>query len=123
MIAHTTFDVSLEAERLGEARNVEQQLRDADERWFALLTAWRTTLCAELLALPSRIRDPHTLDAKRNLELSIRCIDFGLSVVDGTGYGLTNLRLGALMREARMMPWLGSLPEVEKRLAGKVRKC
>ena len=66
-----------------------------------------------------------------NLGLSIQVIDSGLRVIAETTYGLTSLRLGALMREAGyvalgvdparhyagVMPWHGSLPEVEKRLS------
>ena len=80
--------------------------------------------------IPPRIRSDKELGTQQNLTLSIRTIDFGLGVVNGTGYGLDTLRLGALMREAGyaptgadpdrnyggVMPWFGSLPEVERRI-------
>lgn len=104
---------------------------DPEQKWFDQLTAWRKTLCHELLALPPRIRDSHTLGVQRNLTLSIKTIDFGIDVVNGTGYDLTTLRLGELMRDAGFepagadrdrnysgeMPWFGSLPDVERRIA------
>ena len=41
------------------------------QQWLAHLTAWRQTLCNELLAIKSPIRDAHLLGVRRNLELSI----------------------------------------------------
>ena len=101
-----------------------------EQEWLDHLIGWRKTLCDELLALPSPIRDSHTLGVQRNLTLSIKTIDVGVAVVNGTGYDLTTLRLGALMREAGyeptgadphrnyrgVMPWFGSMPEVERRI-------
>jgi hypothetical protein len=88
-------------------------------------------LCNELRALPERIRDDKTFGLKNNLTLSIRVIDVGPVAANGTGYDLTTLRLGVLMREAGyepegadpdrrycgVMPWFGSLPQVERRIA------
>ena len=65
-----------------------------------------------------------------NLQLSLKVIDRGLHTIEQTGYDLTTLRLGALMREAGYevvgavavgnfsgaLPWFGSTPEVEHRL-------
>jgi hypothetical protein len=102
-----------------------------EQRWLDLLTAWRKTLSDELAALPSPIRDSHTLGEQQNLMLSIQVIDVGLGVIRDSGFDLTTLRLGALMREAGyepvdadperhysgVMPWFGSMPEVEQRIA------
>jgi hypothetical protein len=102
-----------------------------EQAWLDHLTAWRKTLSDELLALPTRLHDDHTLGVRRNLELSILAIDRGLGVLKDTGYGLTtSLRLGTLMREASYeptgadpdrnysgtMPWFGSRSEVEHRI-------
>lgn len=75
-----------------------------EQKWFDQLTAWRKTLCDELLALPPRIRSDKELGRQQNLTLSIRTIDFGLGVVNGTGYALETLRLGTLMHEAGYPP-------------------
>lgn len=102
-----------------------------EQEWRDLLTSWRKTLCDELLALPPRIRDSHTLGVQTNLTISIRIIDFGISAANDTGYNLTTLRLGQLMRESGyepvgadpnrgysgVMPWFGSVSEVERRIA------
>lgn len=141
--ASTTRDelVALQAQRLALDRRIRQAREamatlaalgtaDADAAWRDHLTAWRAVLCDELLAIKSPIRDPKTMGKSRSLSLSIRCIDFGLRVVEDTGYDLTTLRLGELMREAGYavegadpdrhyagtMPWHGSLPEVEQRI-------
>jgi hypothetical protein len=101
-----------------------------DQEWLDHLNAWHRTLCEELRALPSTIRDAKTLGVQKNLILSIRAIEHGPDVANGTGYDLTNLRLGALMREAGfeptgadpdrnysgVMPWFGSLSQVERRV-------
>ena len=103
----------------------------AEQEWLDNLTAWRKGLCDELLALPPRIRTDKELGAQQNLKLSITTIDRGPGVINGTGYDLTTLRLGQLMREAGyapegadpnrnfagVMPWMGSLPEIEGRIA------
>lgn len=103
-----------------------------EQEWLDHLTAWRQTLRDELSL---RIGDPQTPGLQQNLTLSISAIDVGLGAVDGTGYHLTTLRLGALMRDAGYepvganpnthysgeMPWFGSLPEVERRIAS-IRK-
>src|SRR5688572_27230881 len=51
-----------------------------EQAWLDHLTAWRKTVCDELLTLPPRIRDDHTLGVRRNLELSILTIDRGHAV-------------------------------------------
>jgi hypothetical protein len=109
---------------------------DADAQWRDRLEAWRRVLCDELLALPPRIRDAPTLGVQQNVTLSIRAIDFGLRVLENTGYGLTNLRLGELMagdgyehigadperNYAGEMPWHGCLKEVEHRINDRERR-
>jgi hypothetical protein len=98
-----------------------------DEQWRDHLTAWRKTLGDELLALPARARERAEVDRERNLELSIRFIDFGLGVMTlGPVVDLMPLRLGELMHEAGYattgaglrgeMGWRGSIPEVEQRI-------
>jgi len=102
----------------------------AEEEWRENLTAWRKVLCDELLALPEQLRTDHEVGTQKNLTLSIGMID-GVAVVHGTGYDLTTLRLGQLMREGGYeptgadasrnffgtMPWFGSWPDVERRIA------
>jgi hypothetical protein len=104
---------------------------DPHQAWLDHLTAWRKALTGEMLALPTTIRDPRSLGLERNLKLSIRVIELGPDVANGTGYDMTTLRLGALMIEsgyevvgadpdrhfAGTLPWFGSLPEVERRIA------
>jgi len=121
--------------RIGNAKMAETTLASLppvspDQAWLDHLEAWRKVLCAELLALPNRIRDAHTLGVQTNLTLSIRCIDFGPGVFKNSGYDLPNTRLGELMRAAGyepedadpdrnysgVMPWFGTLPKVEERV-------
>jgi hypothetical protein len=104
---------------------------DPEQEWLDRLTAWRQTLRDELLTLPPRIRSDKDLGRQQNLTLSIRTIEFGIGAGKDSGYDLTNLRLGHLMREAGyepvgadpdrnfsgVMPWFGSLPEVQRRIA------
>jgi hypothetical protein len=119
--------------RLLAARNAMQTLAalaDPDPLWAERLNAWRQTLCAELLALPPRIRDAKLLGVQRNLTLSIRVLDFGPDhALKDCEYSLGSLRIGELMREAGyeaqgadpdrnftgVMPWFGSLKEIEHR--------
>lgn len=100
----------------------------AAEQWQTHLNTWRPTLCEELLALPAR--DPRT----RNLELSLRVLDHGMGWMQSSGYSLSTLRLGALMRESGFqpvpvpnqvfgeLPWYGSLAEVEHQLTTLTRR-
>jgi hypothetical protein len=94
-----------------------------------VLTACRTTLCDELLACPQRPRTARDFGKERNLSLSIQVIDRGIGVLTDTGFALSTLRLGQLLRDAGYVegprienqiagdfPWFGSLPEVERRL-------
>lgn len=104
---------------------------DPDQAWRDHLIAWRKTLADELSALPSPIRDARTFGLQTNLILSLRAIDLGPEVTNGTGYSLSTLRLGRLMMEsgyavvgadpdhhyAGALPWPGSLPQVERRIA------
>ena len=92
--------------RIRQAREAQATLAavstlDAERAWQAVLTAWRHTLCDELLTIKSPIRDKETMGRSTNLKLSIRVIDFGLRIIiEDTGYALTTLRLGDLMRAA-----------------------
>jgi hypothetical protein len=102
---------------------VEQQIADL-EPWLANLQTWRTALSTDLLALPRGDKRAW------NYAQGIRVIDRGLGVIANSGHMLETLRLGQLMRdsgytqsvppppgEAMMrLPWLGSLPEVERKL-------
>ena len=104
---------------------------EADEQWLAHLTAWRETLCDERMEIKSPIRNPVLKARETNLSLSIKTIDRGLRVLDNSGYDLTTIRLGELMiasgfaivgadpatNYAGTLPWCGSMPEVEKRIA------
>jgi hypothetical protein len=97
----------------------------APTQWFDFLTGARQTCCDELLACPSR-------DSRReaNLKRSIQVIDRGLDAIADTGIALNDLRVGELMMAAAYregpryenqacgeLPWAGSLPAVEQRLA------
>jgi len=73
---------------------------ESDSQWLDHVTTWRKALCDELQAMPPRLRDVTEMGTQQNLALSIRVIDFGLGVITDTGYDLTTLRLGQLMREA-----------------------
>lgn len=98
-------------------------------KWRDHLVGWRQTLCDELLAFPSRIRDDREWGRKQSVQLSIMAIDQGRFSDEG-GWSLETLRLGHLMREAGYvegpkienqthgrLPWFGSVPEVERRIA------
>lgn len=104
---------------------------EPDREWLKLLKAWRKTLADELLALPERPATDMEVGQRRNLTLSIATIDRGPSVLSNTGYDLTTLRLGRLMRDAGyepsgadprrfysgVMPWFGTIEDVEERMA------
>lgn len=109
----------------------------ADQHWLDQLNGWRQVLCDQLLALPSRIRDAHTLGVQTNLTISIRAIDFGPAyALKDAAYSLTTLRLGALMKDsgytvvgadpgrnyAGELPWHGSIKEVEQRITDRARR-
>jgi hypothetical protein len=108
----------------------------AESEWLDRLNAWRTTLCDELLAILSPVRDKQLLARKETLTLSIRCIDVGPGVFRDTGYALETSALGALMREAGYevagadltrnfvgaLPWHGSVRETERRLKDRARR-
>jgi len=125
--------------RLSAARNATATLAtlgEPDTAWLDHLKAWRKTLFDEQLAIPARVLTDQELGMRQNLTVSVRCIDFGPSVIAETGYDLTTLRLGALMREAGFevvgadadrnyngeMPWHGSLTEVEQRISDVSRR-
>jgi hypothetical protein len=80
-------------------------------REFAIPT--RDLLCKELLARP-RSRTKVELGITYNLRYSVQCLDFGLGVIEGSGYHLSSLRLGELMREAGYAP----LPPAEGQTFG-----
>ena len=69
---------------------------------------WRARMVDELTALPRTdardMRKPgiraHTWGRRWNLERSIKALDVGLHLFEGTGYSLENSRLGDLIREA-----------------------
>ncbi|MBE3071702.1 MAG: hypothetical protein IMZ67_01890 [Acidobacteria bacterium] len=99
-------------------------------KWRDDLAAWRQTLCDELMALPQRARTGPELGRLQNLKFSIMTIDRGAGASDGTGWEKETLRLGALMRASGYvpatpvegqaygrLPWFGSLPDTEQRLA------
>ncbi len=102
----------------------------ADQAWLEHLITWRKTLAADLLAMPERLSTDMELGQRRNLTLSIATIDHGPAVLTNTGYDLTTLRLGQLMRDAGyepsgadpirhysgVMPWFGSIADVTERL-------
>jgi hypothetical protein len=112
-----------------------QQPRDRTDALGGLTSAPQT-LAAERMTIKSPIRDPHILGVERNLSLSIRCIDRGRAVFNDTGWELENSKLGELMRAAGyqqvgadpgrhyvgQLPWYGSLPEVERRIADLAKK-
>ena len=99
----------------GPVPSVTKHPRDGRTRPDPFATVWST----EIEPLLQR-------DQKGVLEAK-----FGPDVVNGSGWDLTTLRLGALMRESGyeptgadpdrhfsgVMPWFGSLPQVERRIA------
>jgi hypothetical protein len=109
---------------------------DADAEWLDRLNVWRKTLCDELLALPSRIRDARTLGVQKNVTLSIRAIDFGGGQFRNSGWELESSRLGALMiadgyevvgadpaqNYGGRLPCHGSIKEVEHRMKDAARR-
>jgi hypothetical protein len=123
---------------LGQIRTVRASQRTLAEvqpeiatltEWRDKLTLVRQHLCDELFEVPSPARLAQDRAALRTLTLSIQTIDRGLRIVEGTGYALETLRLGAMMREMGYeeapptegraigtLPWLGALPDVERRL-------
>src|SRR5690242_5822208 len=67
-----TRDTALLDRRLQQARDAKADLLslasdDDDTEWLAHEESWRKVLCDELLALPSRIRDPKLLGRRVNL--------------------------------------------------------
>jgi hypothetical protein len=93
----------------------DQHIAVKSEQRTTLEHVYRKRLAAELLALPPRIRDAHTLGEQRNLVLSIRVVDIGLAQLSDTGYDLSTIRLGQLLREAGD-EWHGSLYELDRDL-------
>lgn len=102
---------------------------EPDMTWLNHLIEWRATLFEELRCSPSEPRKPRQLGLRNNLTLSMRCIDYGPDdALQLQCYDLSTLRLGQLMLEAGytpigakpeqhyagMLPWHGSLREVEK---------
>ena len=127
----TTLDRGIAAIHAAVAAQSALGTAEADEQWRDFLTTARQTLCAERMTIKSPIRDKHLLGVERNLHLSIGCIDKGRQVFSDTGWALENSKLGELLRAAGsevvganasrnydgQLPWHGSLPEVEQRVA------
>jgi hypothetical protein len=103
----------------------------ADTEWLSHLATWRQIIADELLALP-RVRTRAESGHQQNLTLSLTSIDRGLRLFPGAiAYALKGTRVAELMQEAgfvpdvndeelRMfsyLPWRGSTPEVEDRIA------
>jgi hypothetical protein len=86
----------------------------SDLAYRDILNDVRERLCAELLAL-AKPRTDHEFGVRVNVRLSIAALDRGAGLVDGSGWSIDTLRLGALLREAGTT-WRGSLPEVERRI-------
>lgn len=100
-----------------ELQRVEAELPGL-ETWRTNLESWRKALCDELLGFPNRMRTPEQYGRQQNVTLSMRMIDFNVNV-DGTGWSLSTLRLGSLMRASGYtdpLPWLGCLRETERRI-------
>jgi hypothetical protein len=57
------------------------------------------------------------LGVQQNVTLSIRAIDVGLTAFNDTGYDLTNIGADPRVNYSGEMPWFGSLPQVEQRIA------
>src|SRR5689334_10657646 len=57
----------------------------AGKKWRDDLNTCRLTLADELLAVPLQIRADHDFGVRRNLRLSLGCVDYGLATTD-TGY-------------------------------------
>lgn len=94
-----------------------------DVKWRGHMVEWREILCAELLASPERPKNREEQDRQQSIKLSIIAIDRGLP----DGRSLLAMRLGRLMYDtgyrvvvgphSNVMPWFGSLPEVDRRMA------
>jgi hypothetical protein len=94
------------------------------ESWRDHLRGWVSTLGTEASALAANDR------RQMNYMRSIEVINRGLQVLRDSGHMLESLRLGQLMRESGFeqnvpppageamlrLPWLGSLPEVDRQL-------
>lgn len=97
-----------------------------EQEWLDHLTAWRKTLCDELLTIKSPIRDRDTKERADRLTWSIRLIDFGLGVSTLGIVTLASSAIGPLMTAAGYATanpdlrgpngWRGSLKEVEQRI-------
>lgn len=133
MLTDRLSAIQVAATQLNGDTEAQAHLR-SEQEWLANLTKWRAALLDELSALPNPLHDAHTLGVQQNLTISISIID-GLDAVADTGYDLTTLRLGALMRASGyepegadprrsysgVMPWLGSIPQVERRISNLVK--
>ena len=100
----------------------------ADPTWLQHLTAWRQTLCEELLTIKSPIRDPEVKLRSDRLVWSIRLIDHGLSIAPKNLpiVDLSPTPIGVFMRAAGYevqgeglrgpRGFRGSIREVERRV-------
>ncbi len=94
-----------------------------EQAWRDRLVEWRKQLCDELLAIDPNDRDRSTLERQQGLRLSIVCIDRGCSYWPN-GAPALGARLAELIQAGGYEPpagspgvaWLGSLPEVERRI-------
>lgn len=99
---------------------------DADTKWRDHLTAWRTTLCDELMTIKSPIRDKSIKERADRLVFCTKLIDDGLGVATLPIVTLASSPLGPLMTAAGYATsnpdlrgpngWRGSLKEVEQRI-------
>ena len=80
----------------------------------------REKLCKEIIDLP-KPKTEREWGYLTNLKISITCIDRGAAFVDGSGWSIDTLRLGALLREAGA-EWQGSIPEIEARIKDAQRR-
>jgi len=99
------------------------------QTWHDDLTAIRQQIGVEFRHAP-RPRTDRDYGRFLNLQMSISCIDRGPEVARDSGWSLETLRVGELLRERGyvagtpienqamgLLPWLGALPNVERRLA------
>ena len=87
-----------------------------EEEYREFIVGARKTLCDELSAMPSPIRNDRDLCEQRSLRLSLAVMDRGPGVINDTGCTLGALRLGELMSAAGIEAWRGTVSESEERI-------
>ena len=125
--------VTLDA-RISMVNEASAELATLDETtdvaWLDDLNTWRKALVDELFTIKSPMRDPKLIGLSKNLTVSIRCIDRGISQFRDSGWTLENCRLGDLMiasgypingadparHYVGQLPWHGSIKETEAKL-------